>query len=117
MGWSFEEAPLSSLRAPVYAGIAYVVAVLVLERHMRVTRSGRGFDTKYLQVVHNTVLSAASLVMALGTLNQMVARAGTEGSYRYLFCENHAARPTGELYRWSYIYCEQHAPRKILQCP
>ena len=63
--FSWATAPLNDFRAPVIASAGYVLVVLVLERLMRLR--GRGFETKYLQAVHNAILCVLSLTMAVGT--------------------------------------------------
>ena len=90
---SWATAPLNDFRAPAFASAGYVLVVLVLERLMRLR--GRGFETKYLQAVHNAILCVLSLTMAVGTAVEVVRRiassdsdGGVLGSARWVFCED-----------------------------
>ena len=91
--FSWATAPLNDFRAPAFASAGYVLVVLVLERLMRLR--GRGFETKYLQAVHNAILCVLSLTMAVGTAVEVVRRiassdsdGGVLGSARWVFCED-----------------------------
>ena len=91
--FSWATAPLNDFRAPVLASAGYVLVVLVLERLMRLR--GRGFETKYLQAVHNAILCVLSLTMAVGTAVEVFRRIATSdggdsvlGSARWVFCED-----------------------------
>ena len=91
--FSWATAPLNDFRAPVLASAGYVLVVLVLERLMRLR--GRGFETKYLQAVHNAILCVLSLTMAVGTAVEVSRRIATSdggdsvlGSARWVFCED-----------------------------
>ena len=106
--FSWATAPLNDFRAPVIASAGYVLVVLVLERLMRLR--GRGFETKYLQAVHNAILCVLSLTMAVGTAAEVFRRVassdsdgGVLGSARWVFCEE----PRTEVRR------EQHHDRAM----
>lgn len=84
---------------------------------MRYVRKGVGIDGPIMQFVqagHNLMLSVGSYVMFLGTLREVVLRAGREsmspsasgafGSVTFLFCETTGSVATGPLYFWSYVY-------------
>ena len=110
--FSFANAPLSQCSAPLSAGVAYVVVVLLLERYMRVKRGGRGIETKWLQAVHNLILCTGSFVMFAGASYETFLRIGREasatshplGGVHWFFCESVSTRPEGPLFFWSYIY-------------
>ena len=112
---SFEDfdwasAPLSDIRAPALASAGYVLVVVVLDRLMRLR--GRGFETKYLQAVHNLILCVLSLTMAVGTAVEVVRRSASApfengsmlGRGRWIFCEEPSTEPRGALWYWSYLY-------------
>ena len=94
MEFVWATASLSDFRAPVFASAGYVLVVVVLERLMRIR--GRGFETKYLQAVHNLILCGLSLTMAVGTAVEVLWRSastddgggGVLGSGRWIFCED-----------------------------
>ena len=105
----FSDAPLSDVSAPLTAAAAYILVVLVLHWSM----AGRSVETKRLQAVHNMVLCLWSLVMFVGTLYELLVRAGVEaarpdngnlGGMRWFFCERHETSASGPLFFWSYIY-------------
>merc|ERR1712151_706239 len=57
------------------------------------------------QAAHNLILCVGSLVMAVGTLVEVVQRSSVEEpSVRWLFCESTTTQPSGPLWFWSYIY-------------
>ena len=109
--FSWHDAPLSSIQAPLLAGAGYVLLVLFLNKYMSV--KGRGINTRYLQAGHNMILCLGSLVMFVGTLREVLLRVNTESSYSalsamggctFLFCEEPQVKAEGSLYFYSYIY-------------
>jgi fatty acid elongase 3 len=100
-GFDWRSAPLSDMRAPLFAGAGYVVLVLLMNGVM--PRLG-GVDTKRLQAAHNMVLCIGSLAMTVGAGLEVVRRSRSEGSSRWLFCEAPSTEPRGVLWFWGYVY-------------
>ena len=104
--FSFADAPLSDVSAPLTAACVYVVVVVALHR----TMAGRSVETKTLQAVHNLILCVWSLIMFLGTLYELLARVRVEasagasngplGGMRWFFCEDVRTTAVGPLYFW-----------------
>jgi len=100
--FDWRSAPLSDVRTPLVTGTCYVLCVLVLNECMR---KRAGFSMRLLQAFHNLALSLGSLLLALGTLSEVVKRSTQDGlAITWLFCEDPATQPRGALWFWSYLY-------------
>jgi len=72
-------------------------------------RGRAGFEMRYIQALHNLLLSLGSMLLALGTLVEVVRRTsnpgvGHVGDVRWMFCENPETKPNGALWFMSYLY-------------
>jgi fatty acid elongase 3 len=96
-------APLSSREVPWVACVAYLVIVFALP--YVVPKGGvKGIGLKYILAGHNLLLSVISFVLWAGCLFEMFNRYRREGTTKWMFCEDPAAKARGPLYFWSYMF-------------
>ena len=99
--------PLSHWSVPLATAGCYIAVVLLLDLRNKQSGGASAFAASVhqnLQAAHNVVLCLGSLVMFLGGLRELVARAGPGLDLGFVICEAPAVGSAGPLYYWSYVY-------------
>mmetsp|Transcript_62836 Transcript_62836/g.141975 ORF Transcript_62836/g.141975 Transcript_62836/m.141975 type:complete len:254 (-) Transcript_62836:122-883(-) len=94
-------APLSSRKAPIVAGVAYLAVVARLLRVVP-AKGFKGLD--WVLALHNGFLSVWSLIMFSACLIEMVLRVQEENALDWIICEVPQQKAGGRLYFWSYMF-------------
>lgn len=106
--FSWETAWLRDIEYPILAVLVYLVSVLVLSLVCPPSqKDGKSCRRTWLTpwaACHNLFLSAASLVMVVGTAYELYRRYTHTKTIEWFFCENQNTPSRGPLLFWSYVY-------------
>lgn len=99
-GFSWADAPLSSLRYPVGVMFVYLAVIWALHRTMR---SRPPIRMKAAAAVHNILLTGLSAAMAVGTIVELVINTRRHG-FVSVVCDREKTAMTGRLAVWFYVF-------------
>lgn len=99
-GFSWADAPLSSLRYPVGVMFVYLAVIWALHRTMR---SRPPIRMKAVAAVHNILLTGLSAAMAVGTIVELVINTRRHG-FVSVVCDREKTAMTGRLAMWFYVF-------------
>lgn len=99
-GFSWADAPLSSLRYPVGVMFVYLAVIWALHRTMR---SRPPIRMKAVAAVHNILLTGLSAAMAVGTIVELVIHTRRHG-FVSVVCDREKTAMTGRLAVWFYVF-------------
>lgn len=99
-GFSWADAPLSSLRYPVGVMFVYLAVIWALHRTMR---SRPPIRMKAVAAVHNILLTGLSAAMAVGTIVELVINTRRHG-FVSVVCDREKTAMTGRLAVWFYVF-------------
>ncbi|EGG24799.1 long chain fatty acid elongase [Cavenderia fasciculata] len=95
--WENDVTPFSTVWAPLFASIAYLVVIFGLQEFMK---NRKEIKLHGICVVHNLFLSGLSLVMLLGMMIPLLTNEATQG-LEHLVCKPTTA---GRTEFWYYIF-------------
>lgn len=102
--FSWQNAPLNSIQAPIAAGACYLLVVTLIYNCRPTKTSDCVKDLmQTVQAYHNLFLCFWSLAMVIGGSYEVYKRYTSEG-LTWFVCEDPKTQSRGALFWWSYVY-------------